>query len=120
MPVDFEVLEVLDALAQFPGVTELLTYDSSPVTRLMAPDVSWFISFELDRDNIGRETYHWIRDIVGPDQRPDNIQVELLVKLLDERTALVTLQGLPHSRTGDLAEALRGAILLMAERTGWN
>lgn len=41
-------------------------------------------------------------------------------EVLDERTALITLRGLPNSQTGELAEALRGAILLMAERTRWN
>ena len=120
MPVDFEVLDVVEALARFPGVTDLLTYESSTKTQLYAPDVTWFISFELDRDNIGRETFRWLRGVVGRNRRHRGMLIEMNAKRLDERTALVTLRGFASSRTGELAGALQDAILLMTEQTRWN
>ena len=120
MPVDFEVLSIIEALARFPGVTDLLTYESTTKTKLYAPDVTWFISFELERDNIGRETFRWLRGVVGPNRRHDGMQIEMSAKRLDQRTALVTLRGFANSRTGELADALQDAILLMVECTRWN
>jgi hypothetical protein len=120
MSTDFEVLEVVEALSRFPGISELLTYDSTPKTKLFAPDVAWFISFELERTSIGRESIGWIMRTVEPNKRDRGLRVEMLVKLLDEETALITLQGFPNSRVTELAEALSGASHGMCEHTRWN